>query len=152
MSLESKGFRHLVRIKSTDLEGSLPVHIGLSRIRGVNRRLAYSILRILDIPLTTRVGSLTDTTIKAIEDIISNPPSHNLPTWLVNRRKDRQTGDDLHLTEAQLILQHKQDIERYMRIRCRRGIRHQLQLKVRGQRTHTHGKRGVTVGVQKRKK
>lgn len=152
MSLESAGFRHLVRIKSTDLEGSLPVHIGLSRIPGVNRRLAFTIVRLLDIPLDTRIGHLTDATIKSIEEIISNPTSHNVPSWLVNRRKDYQTGNDLHLTEAHLVLQTKQDIERYMRIRCRRGIRHQLKLKVRGQRTRTHGKRGLTVGVQKRKK
>ncbi|MHA1200460.1 MAG: 30S ribosomal protein S13, partial [Candidatus Heimdallarchaeaceae archaeon] len=142
-------FRHLVRIKSTDLEGYLTVTLGLSKISGVNRRLAEAIVRTLKIPLSERVGYLTDSTIKEMEAIISDPTSVNIPAWLVNRRKDRQTGDDLHITEAQLILQTKQDVERYIRIRSRRGIRHSFKLKVRGQRTRTHGKGGSTVGVSK---
>ncbi len=145
-------FRHLVRIKSTDLEGYLPVTLGLSRITGVNRRLAETIVRNLKIPLSERIGFLTDSTIKEIENIISDPTSAGIPAWLVNRRKDRQTGDDLHVTEAQLILQTKQDVERYIRIRSRRGIRHSFKLKVRGQRTRTHGRRGTTVGVSKKKR
>ncbi len=149
---DNMSFRHLVRIKSTDLEGHLPVALGLTKISGVNRRLAHTIVRKLDIPLSERIGSLTDTTIKEIETIITNPVAAGIPRWLVNRRKDRQTGDDLHITEAQLILQTKQDIERYIRIRSRRGIRHQFKLKVRGQKTRTHGKSGTTVGVQKKKR
>lgn len=145
-------FRHLVRIKSTDLEGYLPVTLGLSRITGVNRRLAETIVRNLKIPLSERIGYLTDSTIKEIENIISDPTSAGIPAWLVNRRKDRQTGDDMHVTEAQLILQTKQDVERYIRIRSRRGIRHSFKLKVRGQRTRTHGRRGTTVGVSKKKR
>ena len=145
-------FRHLVRIKSTDLEGYLPVTLGLSRISGVNNRLAEAIVRTLNIPLSERIGYLTDTTIKEIEGIISDPISAGIPAWLVNRRKDRQTGDDLHITEAQLILQNKQDVERYIRMRSRRGIRHSFKLKVRGQRTRTHGRRGSTVGVSKKKR
>lgn len=145
-------FRHLVRIKSTDLEGHLPVSMGLSRISGVSNRLAEAIVRTLKIPSSERIGSLTDSIIKEIENIISDPIAAGIPAWLVNRRKDRQTGDNLHITEAQLILQNKQDIEHYIRIRSRRGIRHQFKLKVRGQRTRTHGQSGTTVGVSKKKK
>jgi len=145
-------FRHLVRIKSTDLEGYLPVTLGLTRISGVSSRLAEAIVRNLKISLSERVGYLTDSTIKEIEAIISDPIAAGIPAWLVNRRKDRQTGDDLHITEAQLILQTKQDIERYIRMRSRRGIRHSFRLKVRGQRTRTHGKHGGTVGVSKKKR
>jgi len=145
-------FRHLVRIKSTDLEGYLPVTLGLTKISGVNSRLAEAIIRTLKISLSERIGYLTDSTIKEIESIISDPVSAGIPAWLVNRRKDRQTGDDLHITEAQLILQNKQDVERYIRIRSRRGIRHSFKLKVRGQKTRTHGKRGSTVGVSKKKR
>lgn len=148
----SSGFRHLVRIKSTDLPGPLPVHLGLSRISGVNRRLAHTIVRILGIPPTERIGSLTDASIKDIESMLSDPTNLGVPEWMLNRRKDRLTGKDIHLTEAQLILQNKQDIERYIRIRCRRGIRHQFNLKVRGQKTRTHSTvKGSTVGVSKRR-
>jgi small subunit ribosomal protein S13 len=145
-------FRHLVRIKSTDLEGHLPVSLGLSKISGVNRRLAQTIVKTLKISFSERIGSLTDATIKEIENIISDPIAAGIPDWMVNRRKDRQTGENLHITEAQLILQNKQDIERYIRMRSKRGIRHQFKLKVRGQKTRTHGKRGATVGVSKKKR
>ena len=57
-------FRHLVRIKSTDLEGYLTVTLGLSKISGVNRRLAEAIVRTLKISMSERVGILTDATIK----------------------------------------------------------------------------------------
>ena len=152
MKSDNMSFRHLVRIKSTDLEGHLPVSLGLSKISGVNRRLAQTIVRTINIPSSERVGSLTDTIIKEIESIISDPVSAGIPEWMVNRRKDRQTGDNIHITEAQLILQTKQDIERYIRIRSRRGIRHSFKLKVRGQKTRTHGKSGSTVGVSKKKR
>lgn len=145
-------FRYLVRIKSTDLEGHLPVSLGLSKISGVNRRLAETIVKTLKIPESERVGYLTDTTIKEIENIIGDPTSVGIPEWMVNRRKDRQTGENSHITEAQLILQTKQDIERYIRIRNRRGIRHSFKLKVRGQKTRTHSRRGGTVGVSKKKR
>ncbi|MHA1219015.1 MAG: 30S ribosomal protein S13 [Candidatus Heimdallarchaeaceae archaeon] len=145
-------FRHLVRIKSTDLEGHLPVSMGLSRITGVNIRLAQAIAKTLNIPALERIGFLTDVKIKEIETVIGDPVAAGIPEWLVNRRKDRQTGGNIHITEAQLILQTKQDIERYIRIRSRRGIRHQFKLKVRGQKTRTHGSKGTTVGVSKRRR
>ena len=97
----SSGFRHLVRIKSTDLPGPLPVHLGLSRISGVNRRLAHTIVRILGIPPTERIGSLTDASIKDIESMLSDPTNLGVPEWMLNRRKDRLTGKDIHLTEAE---------------------------------------------------
>ncbi|MHA1398836.1 MAG: 30S ribosomal protein S13 [Candidatus Heimdallarchaeaceae archaeon] len=146
------GFKYLVRVMSTDIKGELPIHLGLTRIKGVNRRLAITIARLLDISLDTRIGTLTDKSIKEIETILSDPQAHGVPTYMLNRRKDRMSGEDRHITEAQLVLTTKQDVERYIRTRSRRGIRHQYGLKVRGQRTRTHGKKGTTVGVSKKKK
>jgi len=146
------GFRYLVRVMSTDIKGDLPIHLGLTRIKGVNRRLATLIANKLEISLDTRIGTLTEKSIKDIEAILANPLEYNIPPYLLNRRKDRFSGEDRHITEAQLVLTTKQDIERYIRTRSRRGIRHQYGLKVRGQRTRTHGKKGTTVGVSKKKK
>lgn len=52
---------------------------------------------------------------------------------------------------AELIYFVKEDIEREKRIKSWRGVRHALGLKVRGQRTRTTGRLGVTVGVRKKK-
>ncbi len=152
MSLKGKGFRHLVRVQSTDIEGQLPVSIGITRVPGINRRLAHTISRLLDIDLNERIGFLTDAKIKEIEAVISNPLKSEIPVWMLNRCKDRASGEDIHLTQSQLALAIKQDIEHYIKLRSRRGIRHQLSLKVRGQKTRTHGGRGSTVGVSKKKR
>jgi small subunit ribosomal protein S13 len=42
------------------------------------------------------------------------------------------------------------DIALERKIRSRRGIRHELGLPVRGQRTRTTGRRGMTVGVKRK--
>ena len=43
------------------------------------------------------------------------------------------------------------DIERLKKIRNHRGLRHYWQLRVRGQKTKTTGRRGRTVGMSSRK-
>ena len=55
----------------------------------------------------------------------------------------------MHLIGSELILKVKADIELMKKIKCWKGIRHSLGLKVKGQRTRTTGRTGVTVGVTK---
>jgi small subunit ribosomal protein S13 len=50
------------------------------------------------------------------------------------------------------VLTVKSDIDLMKEIKCWRGIRHMLGLKVRGQRTRTTGRTGITVGVKKPQK
>ena len=86
-----------------------------------------------------------------IEDAVSNLGKYGVPAWYMNRRKDYAAGKDLHLIGADLIFAARQDIEREMKMKSWRGIRHSLGLKVRGQRTHTTGRIGPTVGVSRRR-
>ncbi|HOW33966.1 MAG TPA: 30S ribosomal protein S13, partial [Methanoregulaceae archaeon] len=44
-----------------------------------------------------------------------------------------------------------EDINLLRKIRCYRGIRHETGQKVRGQRTKSTGRTGLTVGVKKKK-
>ena len=46
----------------------------------------------------------------------------------------------------------REDIERLFKMRSNRGLRHKWGLKVRGQYTKTTGRRGKTVGVERKKK
>nr|HDO80640.1 30S ribosomal protein S13 [Candidatus Bathyarchaeota archaeon] len=85
-------------------------------------------------------------------DAVSNPSSVGIPSWMLNRQKDLETGKDLHLIGSQLALTVKNDIELMKRIRCWKGVRHALGLKVRGQRTKTTGRKGQTVGVRRKKR
>jgi len=57
----------------------------------------------------------------------------------------------MHLVTSDLIFYVRNDIEREKKIKSWRGVRHSLGLKVRGQRTRTTGRTGVTVGVRRSK-
>ena len=150
--IKPQNYRHLVRIGGVDIEGDMPAIFGLTRIKGVSYSLANAILTIAGIDKQKLIGFLTDEEIQKIEEILSDPVSHGIPWWLVNRQRDPETGKNLHYIGSQLVLRTKKDIELMIKIKSWKGIRHALGLKVRGQRTRTTGRKGLTVGVQKKKK
>ncbi len=145
----SQEFRHIIRIRGTDIPGSDRVAYGLIKIKGLNVNLASVIARVLGISPETRVGSLSDEDVRRIEDFLGNPKKYGIPSWYLNRRKDRESGEDLHDTGPDLTLRIRSDIERLQKIRSWRGIRHMLGLKVRGQHTRTTGRTGRSVGVSR---
>ena len=147
----STEFRHIVRLIGNDLDGSTSVAYALTQIRGVNIRLANAIVKKANVPLEKRVGFLSDTEIRRIEDVMRNIEDYDLPVWLLNRRKDPDTGKDIHLTTSDLDLQIKADVEAMKSTRSWRGYRHAYGLKVRGQRTRTTNRKGKVVGVRKRR-
>lgn len=146
----SKEFKHIIRIKGTDLEGSKKVTYGLTKIKGVGVSMANTIVKIGDLKADTRLGNLTDAEISKIDDIISDFSKYSIPSRLVNRRKDVDSGRDIHLITADLTLRTKNDIDFMKNIKSWKGIRHSLGLKVRGQRTKCTGRTGRSVGVKKK--
>jgi small subunit ribosomal protein S13 len=143
--------RLIVRIIGTDLDGNLRAPYALTKIKGININLAKVILKKAKVNLETRMGLLTEEEIEKIEDIIKNPMKYSLPYWLLNRRKDLETGKNIHLINADLILKNKIDIDIMKKTKSWRGYRHSYGLKVRGQRTKTTGRRGKAVGVRKKR-
>lgn len=148
----SQEFKHIVRIAGVDINGGLNVEEGLAKIRGVGFTLARAIVNLLDLDRSMRIGYLPDVVVKKIEDIIANPLKYGIPSWALNRQKDYKTGEDKLLIGSDLVLTVREDVERLKRIKCWRGIRHALGLKVRGQCTRTTGRVGLTVGVKKKPK
>ena len=145
----SREFQHILRVAGTDLEGTEPIGYALANIKGVGIRLAYTIIEKAGIDPGTRVGFLSDGDVKKIEDILEKPAKYGLPSWLMNRRKDSETGNDLHLIGSDLTLQTKTDIDEMKKMRSWRGFRHSYGLKVRGQRTKATGRKGKAMGVKK---
>jgi len=135
-----------------DLDGTKTVVDALSDIKGIGMRLATIIAREAGISPEMRIGYLSSDKIEEIEKIIRNLADRGLPSWLLNRRKDLETGKDKHLISSDIDLQIKADIEREKSIWSWRGYRHAYGLKVRGQRTRTTGRTGKTVGVSKKKR
>jgi len=147
--LLSEEFRHIVRVRGTDLDGSERVTYGLLKITGLGINLTSAIARTLGIDMETRIGNLSDEDIRRIEDALSDPKKCGIPSWYLNRRKDRESGENLHDTGPDLSLRVRSDVERLQKIRSWRGVRHMFGLKVRGQKTRTTGRTGRSVGVRR---
>ncbi|MCS7114328.1 MAG: 30S ribosomal protein S13 [Nitrososphaerota archaeon] len=146
----SREFRHILRITDTDIDGTLKASYALKKIKGISVNLANAILKKAGVDPHMRAGLLTEAEVERIEEIIKEPEKHGLPAWLLNRRKDLETGKDTHLISADLILRTNMDIEKMKELKSWRGYRHSYGLKVRGQRTRTTGRKGKTVGVKKK--
>jgi small subunit ribosomal protein S13 len=146
----SQEFRHILRIAGSDVAGTLKAVYALTEIKGISISLSNAILRKANVNPDVRVGFLTESDIDKIEEIIQDPTKHNIPVWLFNRRKDGETGKDIHLTTSELVLKTKNDIEQEKTIRSWRGYRHAYSLKVRGQHTKTTGRAGKALGVKKK--
>lgn len=147
---EEKLERGIVRIVGFDIDSSISVINGLRKIRGISFMFANAICKKLGINPRMRIGDLNEEKIKEIENFIKNPKE--VPTWILNRRKDLITGKDAHLVGGDLDLKIKEDIEFLKKIRAYRGIRHEMGLPVRGQRTGGKSfRKGRAVGVVKKK-
>ena len=146
----SQEYRHILRIMGTDMQGTLKTVYALTKIKGISLSLSNAILKKAGVNPDVRVGFLTGTEIDKIEEIIKEPTKYSLPNWLFNKRKNAETGKDIHLISAELVLKTKMDIDQAKEIRSWRGYRHAYGLKVRGQRTKTTGRAGKSLGVKKK--
>ncbi len=143
--------RHIVRIADTDLDGHKSVLFALTGIKGIGIRMAQCIVNELDIDPRAKLGELDDETLKRLKKFVEEE-IEKLPAWLLNRRKDPYSGQNLHLLAKDVDFARMLDIERMIKIKCYRGVRHAKGKKVRGQRTRSTGRKGRTVGVIRRKK
>ncbi len=147
---EEQEFKAMIRMLDTDINGNLPIVEGLMRVKGVGPTLSRAILRRLGIPLNKRIGFLTDEELARIEEEIKNI-GNNFPPYMLNRRFDRYSGENLHLIGADLKFVRDRDIEFEKSIRSWKGVRHALGLKVRGQRTRTTGRKRKKLVVKRRR-
>jgi small subunit ribosomal protein S13 len=147
----AREFRRIVRVLDTDIDGELPLVYGLSAVKGIGYTFSLAVCRVLGLDPYMKLGYLTDEEVKNIEAVVREPLKYHIPEWYYNRRKDYTTGENIHLTGATLLFHVKEDIEREKKIKSWRGIRHIYGLKVRGQRTRTTGRTGVTVGVKRKR-
>jgi len=153
-ALRPKNYRDKVffRRLRVQIDGSAKVEYGLTQIRGIGRRLSQAIVRLAGINPDARIGAIPEKDLNRLEDIIIEPLKNGIPTWMLNRKKDLRTGEDLHITGNMLDITVKRDIDRMKRIKTYKGIRHQRGLKVRGQRTKSTGRHGLVIGVIRKKR
>jgi len=146
----SQEYRYIVRIMGTDAQGTLKTAYAVTQIKGVSASLSNAVLKKAGVNPDLRVGFLAESDVSKIEDVIRDPAKYNIPGWMFNRRKDSETGKDMHVLAADLAFKNKTDIDGAKEIRSWRGYRHAYSLKVRGQRTKTTGRQGKSLGVKKK--
>lgn len=146
----SKEFRYLVRVHGATLDGAKVVPYAIRGIKGISTRLAEAIVKSANIDRNQRLGNMSDADLKRLEDVIENPISHGIPEWMLNRRMDPQSGENLHLTGSDLSLRLMEDINLMKEMRSWKGERHARGLKVRGQHTKTTARKGRSIGVTKK--
>jgi small subunit ribosomal protein S13 len=145
-----KELKLVVRVAGTDLDGEKPLIRALKKIKGISHAMSKAICIASGFDPNIKLGSLTEKDIEKLEEVIKDPVKFGVPPALVNRRKDRATGKDLHLVGTDLDIQRKFDIQRLMDIKSYRGIRHMYGLPVRGQRTRSSFRKGRVVGVMRK--
>ncbi|MBI2151285.1 30S ribosomal protein S13 [Candidatus Woesearchaeota archaeon] len=144
-------FKHIVRIANVDLQGEKTLVVALTKIKGVGMNLAHAICAAAKVDKHLRTGNMNEEQIKSLNQITSSFAT--LPKWLFNRRKDFETGADMHLLTGNLTFYVDNDLKRMKKIKSYKGLRHQKGLTVRGQRTKSNFRRnkGKVVGVVKKK-
>jgi len=108
----------MARIAGVDLPRDKRVEIALTYIYGIGRSRSLEILRATGINPDTRIRDLTEQEITALRSYI----------------------DANYRVEGDLRREVSQNIKRLQEIGCYRGIRHQRNLPVRGQRTRTNAR------------
>lgn len=148
--------RYIVRVAGTDLDGRKPIRSALPKIRGVGMSMSNAIIKAMNLDGQKKLGRFTEDEIAKIEQVAKQPASVGIPKFVFNRRRDMETGNDMHVISADMEMASKRDIEFMKKIRSYRGVRHFYGMKLRGQRTGSrgagmHGRSGKTIGVLRTK-
>src|SRR5665213_442800 len=118
----------MARISGVTIPNEKQVQIALTYVYGVGPKISKDILSVAKVDPIVRVKNLTDAEIGRIQDVIN----------------------ERYTVEGELQRVISGNIKRLKDIKSYRGIRHQLNLPVRGQRTKTNARtrrgRKVTVG------
>jgi small subunit ribosomal protein S13 len=147
-------YRHIVRISNTDLKGEKKLHMALHKIKGISFMLSNFVCYSAKVDPDKITGIITEQEIEGIEDVIKNPAKYNCPAWLMNRRKEYVTGQDMHLITTNLDLTVDNDLKRMKKLKTYKGLRHMWGQPVRGQRTKSNFRKNkgkVSLGVIRNK-
>lgn len=143
------GYKHLVRIVNTDLNGKQKIGYALTSIRGLSYQFAHAICMVTGVDPNKKSGELNEKEVEKLDSAIRSPSKHAIPSWMYNRQKDMETGGDKHLFGTDLKYIQEGDVRLMKKIKCYRGVRHSLGLPVRGQRTRSNFRKnkGKVMGV-----
>lgn len=148
---EEEGVRGIVRLAGKDVRGHLPLKRALLAVRGISHTTSKPVSRIiakeLNVAQDVKVGTFDDAQIEKLDGILMNIQDYGVPSYLMNRRKDKDKGKDIHNIMNDLVFSQRQDIEGEKKLFTWKGYRHYYGKKVRGQKTRNTGRKGMSLGV-----
>ncbi len=153
--MEEKGLRGIVRIAGKDMRGDLKLKRALLYIKGISHSLRNPVAKLISAELgiseDTLVGSLTDEQIASIDKVLFSMDDSKLPLHLLNDRADIYEGNSKHVIMNDLDFINRRNVENKKKMWNWQGERLIKGKKARGQRTRNTGRRGLAVGVAKKK-
>lgn len=142
---------NLIRIASTDISADASLLYGLSKIKGISYMFANAVCISLKLDKNAKVSSLSEKDIETIEEFLNNPQKEGLPSWLLNHRKDKETGNDIHIVSKDIDFNLLQMRRTLGKLKTYKGLRHRGRLTVRGQRTKSNFRRNKMLAAKKAK-
>lgn len=143
--------RYIIRVANTDLAGERQIGIALTKIRGVSIMFASAICHVAGINAAHKAGDLSEAEEARLNEVIKQPAKFGIPEWMLNRRKDPETGEDSHLIGSDVNFTRDNDIKRMRKLRSYKGLRHAEGLTVRGQRTKSNFRKNKKRGGSSKK-
>ena len=143
-------FSYILRMADTDMDGQKTLATALTAVKGVGPRTAIQICKNTGFDPASLAGHLSAEEQESLRVAIEGY-AETVPLWMLNRQRDIESGDELHLTGQQVSLTLEDDINRLRTMKCYRGVRHASGNKVRGQRGRSNGRGGLTLGVSRKK-
>ncbi len=149
-----EGLRGIIRLAGKDVRGGLRLKRALTHVRGIGHSLSGPVADILSKELSlspdVKVGSFSDEQIEKIDAVLNSLHSYDIPEYMLNRRKDKDSGKDLHIIMNDLEFANRQDVEGEKKMYTWKGYRHAYGQKVRGQKTRNTGRTGMSLGVMRK--
>lgn len=142
---------NFIRILGTDIKGDSSLLYGLAQMKGVGYMFSNALCVVLKLDKNAKVSSLSEKDITKIEEYLSNPKKEGLPSWLLNQRKDLETGEDLHLASKDIEFNQIKIRRAASKLKTYKGLRYRARLPVRGQRTKSNFRRNKTLAAMKAK-
>ena len=143
-------FSYILRIADSDIDGLRPIAIGITSVKGIGMRTSQQICRLAGVDGNTLGGHLSDDEQDRLRNSIDDYAT-TVPWWLVNRQRDVGTNEDAHIVATEVKMTREDDIARIAGVKAYRGMRHRSGHKVRGQRLRANGRKGSSLGVERKK-
>jgi small subunit ribosomal protein S13 len=151
---EGKELKTIVRIANVDVDGEKPIYHELTKIKGIGTSFSRLVCSLVGLSKTIKAGELSEEEIQRIEAAITKPGEFGAPDWMLNRRKEPETANNIHLITSDLKFIQDNDIKLMRKIKSYKGMRHSARLPVRGQKTKSNFRKnkGKVASVKKKGK